>query len=162
LAWPSGDAVRRALHPFFCFQSEPGHFVPRDRQATADARAWLRQVIALFAALVATGTEEAEEAVMASGVVPRCLRLFAQFPFNNLVHHQTALMISAAFVQGSQQFIVYLIRCARWCGREPTAVPASRINGRLSSWAHLPAGTPQRRQWCTAQHRHGALANPKP
>lgn len=39
-------------------------------------------------ALLSLGDLAAEEGIMESGVAIRCLDLFTQFPFNNLLHHR--------------------------------------------------------------------------
>ncbi len=45
-------------------------------------------VIELVAVLLRTGSEEAETAIIASGIVREILAVFLRFPFNSILHHQ--------------------------------------------------------------------------
>lgn len=60
---------------------------PFGRLAPPLGSARLKAVEAIYA-LLAMGDPAAEEGVMESGVAIRCLDLFTQFPFNNLLHHR--------------------------------------------------------------------------
>ncbi len=45
-------------------------------------------VLQVIYALLALGDTTAEDGIMESGIAIRCLDLFTQFPFNNLLHHR--------------------------------------------------------------------------
>ena len=45
-------------------------------------------VMQVIYALLALGDTAAEDGIMESGIAIRCLDLFTQFPFNNLLHHR--------------------------------------------------------------------------
>ena len=57
--------------------------MPRPRLGSARLKA-----VETVAALVRVGNADADAALVAAGLVPRCLDLFLRFPFNNLLHHQ--------------------------------------------------------------------------
>ena len=42
----------------------------------------------LVAALARLGAAAAEAALVSARLVPRCMDLFLQYPFNNMLHHQ--------------------------------------------------------------------------
>lgn len=42
----------------------------------------------MVAALARLGAAEAEAALVGAGLLPRCMELFLQYPFNNMLHHQ--------------------------------------------------------------------------
>lgn len=46
------------------------------------------KVVELLAVLLRTGEAGPEAAFVEAGVLPLCLQLFQQFPFNNLLHYQ--------------------------------------------------------------------------
>jgi hypothetical protein len=46
------------------------------------------KAVETVAALVRVGNADADAALVAAGLVPRCLDLFLRFPFNTLLHHQ--------------------------------------------------------------------------
>jgi serine/threonine-protein phosphatase 6 regulatory subunit 3 len=45
-------------------------------------------IIELVAVLLRTGSEEADTAIIASGIVRDILDVFLHFPFNSILHHQ--------------------------------------------------------------------------
>lgn len=45
-------------------------------------------VIALLAVLLRTGLHAAEQAVIEAGLLKRCSKLFVDYPFNSILHHQ--------------------------------------------------------------------------
>jgi hypothetical protein len=49
-------------------------------------------VIELVAVLLRTGSEEAEAAIIASGIVREILAVFLRFPFNSILHHQVCCL----------------------------------------------------------------------
>ncbi len=49
------------------------------------------KAVEMVAALARLGAPPAEEALMAAGLLPRCMALFLQYPFNNLLHHQVGV-----------------------------------------------------------------------
>ncbi len=59
------------------------------------------KVVELLAALLRSGGPAVEAAVVQAGVVGTCLRLFAAFPFNNLLHQGVAAMLAAILTRGS-------------------------------------------------------------
>lgn len=48
----------------------------------------ISDVLQVIYALLALGDTAAEDGIMESGIAIRCLDLFTQFPFNNLLHHR--------------------------------------------------------------------------
>lgn len=81
------------------------------------------KVVELLAALARSGMKPAEQALLDSGAVARCMQLFAAYPFNNLLHKQVAGLLATLLEAGSDATVAWLL------GR----------NGKLASWlAHLP------------------------
>ena len=62
-------------------------------------------VIELVAVLLRTGSEAAETAIIASGIVRRILNVFLRFPFNSILHHQ---------VRDRQQCTALSLDVSRW------------------------------------------------
>lgn len=46
------------------------------------------KAVEMVAALARLGSPEAEDALISAELLPRCMALFVQYPFNNLLHHQ--------------------------------------------------------------------------
>ncbi len=46
------------------------------------------KAVEMVAALARLGAPPAEEALISAELLPRCMALFLQYPFNNLLHHQ--------------------------------------------------------------------------
>ena len=46
------------------------------------------KAVEMVAALARLGSPSAEEALVRAELLPRCMALFVQYPFNNLLHHQ--------------------------------------------------------------------------
>lgn len=46
------------------------------------------KAVEMVAALARLGAAAAEAALTTAGLVPRCMDLFLQYPFNNMLHHQ--------------------------------------------------------------------------
>lgn len=66
--------------------------MPRPRLGSARLKA-----VETVAALVRVGNGDADVAVTAAGLIPRCLDLFLLFPFNNLLHHQVRPRLHCMF-----------------------------------------------------------------
>jgi hypothetical protein len=49
------------------------------------------KVVELIAALMRGGHPLGSEAVMEAKLIPRCMQLLLDFPFNNLLHHQVCV-----------------------------------------------------------------------
>lgn len=60
-------------------------------------------VIELVAVLLRTGSEEAEAAIIASGIVREILAVFLRFPFNSILHHQVWVTPSSSLLRCNQR-----------------------------------------------------------
>ena len=49
------------------------------------------KAVEMVAALARLGSPDAEGALVAAELLPRCMALFVQYPFNNLLHHQVRI-----------------------------------------------------------------------
>jgi serine/threonine-protein phosphatase 6 regulatory subunit 3 len=49
------------------------------------------KAVEMVAALARLGSPDAEEALVRAELLPRCMALFVQYPFNNLLHHQVGV-----------------------------------------------------------------------
>ncbi|KAK9815853.1 hypothetical protein WJX72_010762 [[Myrmecia] bisecta] len=65
-------------------------------------------VIALVAVLLRTGSQVAEEAVIQSGVMLKCLQLFLRFPFNSILHHQITSIVTVAMDSGTDAIVRHM------------------------------------------------------
>lgn len=93
----------------------------------------------LLAALVRGGTSTAESAFAASGALPVCLKLFVEFPFNNLLHHNVASMLIACASSADDGMLEHTFgACAilEWIARLPVDVGTwqRRVLMRASTW----------------------------
>ncbi|BDA44664.1 Serine/threonine-protein phosphatase 6 regulatory subunit at N-terminal half [Coccomyxa sp. Obi] len=83
------------------------------------------KAVEVIYALLALGDTAAEVGIMESGVAIRCLDLFTQFPFNNLLHHRVAGLIVTALERGSDKLLQHLIgpgQLIHWLTSAPEAV----------------------------------------
>ncbi|KAK9917462.1 hypothetical protein WJX75_004564 [Coccomyxa subellipsoidea] len=65
-------------------------------------------VIELVAVLLRTGSEEAEAAIIASGIVREILAVFLRFPFNSILHHQVTSIVACMLEAGSDAIVGHL------------------------------------------------------
>ncbi|KAL4434788.1 hypothetical protein ABPG77_005315 [Micractinium sp. CCAP 211/92] len=82
------------------------------------------KAVELLAALLHSGDEAAESAVMSTRGVQRSMQLFLQFPFNNVLHRHVATLVTAVD-QGSPQLADFLLKdCALlgWLADAPTEI----------------------------------------
>ncbi|KAI3432394.1 hypothetical protein D9Q98_003950 [Chlorella vulgaris] len=83
----------------------------------------------LLAALLHSGDETAEEAVLATQGVQRCMELFLAYPFNNVLHRHVASLVTS-LEGGSTRLATFLVQdCGllQWLVTAPTEVaPAAR------------------------------------
>uniref|UniRef100_A0A7S0WRG6 Uncharacterized protein n=1 Tax=Chlamydomonas leiostraca TaxID=1034604 RepID=A0A7S0WRG6_9CHLO len=85
----------------------PPHETPYGTLAPPLGRARLK-VVELLAVLLRSGSSTAEAAIMQAGVVPLCLQLFAQYPFNNILHHCVLAMLVAGLTKSSDSMLQHL------------------------------------------------------
>ncbi|PSC73252.1 serine threonine-phosphatase 6 regulatory subunit 3-like isoform X1 [Micractinium conductrix] len=99
------------------------------------------KAVELVAALLHSGDEAAESAVMGTHGVQRCLELFLQFPFNNVLHRRVGNLVSAVD-KGSPALAEFLLRdCALlgWLVDAPLeVVPAPRPGDARSAEQRKP------------------------
>ncbi|KAL4423891.1 hypothetical protein ABPG75_001192 [Micractinium tetrahymenae] len=82
------------------------------------------KAVELLAALLHSGDEAAESAVMSTRGVQRSMELFLQFPFNNVLHRHVATLVTA-MDQGSPRLAAFLLEdCGLlgWLADAPTEV----------------------------------------
>ena len=103
------------------------------------------KVVELLAVLVRCGCAAmTEEPIVLSSAVPRCLRLFSAFPFNNLLHHSVASMLMASLSSESTAMVQHLFvecRLLDWIVQLPQTVVPLPLPGRQEQAA---AKTPLR------------------
>lgn len=100
------------------------------------------KVIELLAVLLRSGSETADNAVVQAGVVPMCLELFAQYPFNNLLHHCVLAMVLAGLSKSSDSMFQHLFEQCRlldWLTTLPVEVHPSPRSGQEEAAAAKPA-----------------------
>jgi hypothetical protein len=49
------------------------------------------KAVEMVAALARLGSPDAEGSLVTAELLPRCMALFVQYPFNNLLHHQVSM-----------------------------------------------------------------------
>lgn len=89
------------------------------------------KAVELLAALLHSGDEAAECAVMSTRGVQRSMQLFLQFPFNNVLHRHVATLVTAVD-QGSARLAEFLVKdCGLlgWLADAPTEIVPLRRPG---------------------------------
>lgn len=86
----------------------PAHDTPFGSLSPPMGSARLK-VVELLAALARSGMKPAETALLECGAVRRCLQLFAQHPFNSLLHRHVAGMLTSLFDSGSDETVAALL-----------------------------------------------------
>eukprot|EP01025_Chloroclados_australasicus_P067390 TRINITY_DN931_c0_g3_i1.p1 TRINITY_DN931_c0_g3~~TRINITY_DN931_c0_g3_i1.p1 ORF type:complete len:713 (-),score=104.30 TRINITY_DN931_c0_g3_i1:500-2638(-) len=89
------------------------------------------RVVEFFAALVGTGVSTALEGVMAQGLIPQCMELFQQYPFNNLLHQAVVTMLATGIEMGSAPFMQYVFQqcmLVQWMTQLPKDVLRNQDN----------------------------------
>eukprot|EP00891_Asterochloris_glomerata_P004552 jgi/Astpho2/4552/gw1.00067.97.1_t len=79
----------------------------------------------LIGALVRLGNADAETAIIAAGLQKKLLDLFMSFPFNNLLHQQTAIMLYFALENGTDNLLSHLLeecQLLQWVACAPQEV----------------------------------------
>ncbi|GMH38104.1 hypothetical protein BSKO_05988 [Bryopsis sp. KO-2023] len=66
------------------------------------------KITELFSVLMCSGWEEAQQALLESGALPKCMQLFLKYPFNNLLHRNVAVLMAAAVDSGSEKVLEHL------------------------------------------------------
>ena len=91
-------------------------------------------VIELVAVLLRTGSEEAEAAIIASGIVREILAVFLRFPFNSILHHQVAF--SPASYCDAEMGSLDTCQCP-WCLSETSTTKARIVQELLLTFTSV-------------------------
>ncbi|KAL3130903.1 hypothetical protein ABBQ38_000230 [Trebouxia sp. C0009 RCD-2024] len=67
-------------------------------------------VIGLIGSLLSTGSPVAEQAIVESDSLSRCLQLVVQYPFNSMLHHLVTDIITTALAAGPASLLHYLFQ----------------------------------------------------
>lgn len=88
------------------------------------------RIVELLAVLLRFGDDGVDQAIIDAGAINKCMELFVQYPFNNLLHHQMAAIIVAVLRRSSEAMVQHMFgSCdlAGWLTTVPTQVtPAAR------------------------------------
>ncbi|KAK9810040.1 hypothetical protein WJX72_003859 [[Myrmecia] bisecta] len=90
------------------------------------------KAVELAASIMHVKIAAAEEALIGCGAADVCMKLFLQFPFNNLLHQQVVTLINSALANGSDSIIDHLFgpcNLVSWLATAPEQVtPVARAN----------------------------------
>jgi len=67
------------------------------------------KVVDLLATLLSSHHDTVAAAVLECGALPVCCRLFAQYPFNNFLHHHVESMMTSVLEWGHPQLVAHLL-----------------------------------------------------
>ncbi|GBF89982.1 hypothetical protein Rsub_02688 [Raphidocelis subcapitata] len=91
------------------------------------------KVVELLAVLLHVGDEDVDAALIAANALGLVMDLFAQYPFNNLLHHQVYYMLRGLLLRATPMMVSHTFgtcRLVAWLAGLPTAVtPRARPGG---------------------------------
>lgn len=89
---------------------EGDHSVMRTTWGTMSPPLGLKRVkvVDLLATLVSSHNDAVAAAVLESGALPVCCKLFARYPFNNFLHHHVESMITSILEWGHPKLVAHL------------------------------------------------------